>query len=227
MFTSHDLVNTILIGVGATAVLDLWLAILKRFGVPIGSFALIGRWVAHMCRGTFCHRSIAKAEPVGNELTIGWVTHYAVGIVFAAVLMALQGSAWVESPTFFPAFLTGAVTVVMPLFVMQPAMGSPPTAPPALRTTSSASGRQAGSPPGWWRSPLSSSWRRSRIGWSVLWSLVTETNLEFAYRPLTGASHAFSQIKEIAMSSTRAAVGTTNAFKAQSVRYLWAGLRDQ
>lgn len=30
MFTSHDLVNTVLIGVGATAVLDLWLAMLKR-----------------------------------------------------------------------------------------------------------------------------------------------------------------------------------------------------
>ena len=123
MFTSHDLVNTVLIGVGATAVLDLWLAMLKRLGVTTGSFALIGRWVAHMSRGKFFHQSIAKAEPVGNELTIGWVTHYAVGIVFAAVLVALQGSAWVQSPTFFPAILTGAATVVMPLFVMQPAMG--------------------------------------------------------------------------------------------------------
>jgi hypothetical protein len=118
------LVAIVLIGVGATAVLDLWLVALKRLGVPTGSFALIGRWVTHMARGKFTHASIAKAEPVGNELAIGWLTHYAVGIAFAAVLVAVQGSGWVLQPTFMPAFLTGVATVSMPLFVMQPAMGS-------------------------------------------------------------------------------------------------------
>ena len=124
MFTPQELVNVVFIGVGATAALDLWLVALKRLGVPTGSFALIGRWVAYMARGRFSHASIAKAEPVRNELAIGWVTHYAVGIVFAAVLATLQGSGWMQQPTLVPAFLTGVATVVMPLFVMQPAMGS-------------------------------------------------------------------------------------------------------
>jgi hypothetical protein len=124
MFTIHEAVAIVLIGLGATAVLDLWLVALKRLGVPTGSFALIGRWVAHMARGRFGHASIAKVEPVGGELAIGWVTHYAVGIAFAAVLVALQGWDWVQQPTFVPALLTGVATVVMPLFVMQPAMGS-------------------------------------------------------------------------------------------------------
>lgn len=124
MFTTHRLIAILLIGVGATAVLDLWLFVLKRLGVPTGSFALVGRWVAHMARGQFTHASIAKAEPVSSELTIGWVTHYAVGIAFAAVLVALQGFGWVRQPTFVPALLTGVATVAMPLFVMQPAMGS-------------------------------------------------------------------------------------------------------
>jgi hypothetical protein len=124
MFTTQQLVAIVLIGVGATAVLDLWLTVLKRLGVPTGSFALIGRWVAHMARGRFSHASIGKAAPVGSELAIGWVTHYAVGIAFAAVLVAMQGAGWVQQPTLIPAFLTGVTTVVMPLFVMQPAMGS-------------------------------------------------------------------------------------------------------
>jgi hypothetical protein len=124
MFTLHEAVAIVLIGGGATAVLDLWLAALKRLGVPTGSFALIGRWVAHMARGRFSHPSISKAEPVSSELAIGWVTHYAVGIAFAAVMVALQGVGWVQRPTFAPAFLTGVATVAMPLFVMQPAMGS-------------------------------------------------------------------------------------------------------
>lgn len=124
MFTPQELPTIVLIGVGATAVLDLWLVVLKRLGVPTGSFALIGRWVAHMARGRFSHTSIARAEPVRSELAVGWVTHYAVGIVFAAVMVALQGWAWVQQPTLAPALLTGVATVVMPLFVMQPAMGS-------------------------------------------------------------------------------------------------------
>lgn len=124
MFTIQTLLAIVLIGVGATAMLDLWLTALRRLGIPTGSFALIGRWVAHMARGRFGHASIAKAEPARHELAIGWATHYAVGIVFAAVLVALQGSSWVQAPRFVPAFLTGVATVVMPLFVMQPAMGS-------------------------------------------------------------------------------------------------------
>lgn len=123
MNTSQQWVSIALIGVGATAVLDLWLVMLKRLGAPTGSFALIGRWVAHMARGQFFHASIAQAQPVRNELGIGWVTHYAVGIAFAAVLVALQGSSWLHHPIFLPAFLTGVATVAMPLFVMQPAMG--------------------------------------------------------------------------------------------------------
>ena len=71
MFTTQQLVAIALIGVGATAVLDLWLTLLKRLGVPTGSFALIGRWVAHMARGKLRHASISKAEPVSRELAIG------------------------------------------------------------------------------------------------------------------------------------------------------------
>jgi hypothetical protein len=124
MFTPQESVAITLIGVGATAVLDLWLVVLKALGVPTGSFALIGRWVAHMVRGRFSHASIADAEPVRNELAVGWVAHYAVGVAFAAVLVLLQGAGWIQQPSFAPAFLTGVATVAMPLLVMQPAMGS-------------------------------------------------------------------------------------------------------
>ncbi|MBB3193000.1 DUF2938 domain-containing protein [Roseateles terrae] len=124
MFTPQQMLTVVLIGIGATAMLDLWLAALKRAGVPTGSFALIGRWFAHMSRGTFRHASITKAEPVHNELVIGWAMHYAVGIAFATVMVAGQGASWTRQPTFLPAFLTGVATVAIPLFVMQPAMGA-------------------------------------------------------------------------------------------------------
>ena len=114
----------LLVGMGATAVLDLWLIVIGRMGVPTLNFSLIGRWVGHLCRGTFAHAAIARAEPIGGELALGWITHYAIGIAFAAVLVASQTLAWSRQPTLGPALLIGVGSVLAPLFIMQPAMGA-------------------------------------------------------------------------------------------------------
>lgn len=119
-----DIATAVALGVGATAVMDAWLFMLKRLGVPTGSFALIGRWVGHFRHGRFTHPAIGKAEEVPRELAIGWLTHYATGIAYAVMLVAIVGMPWLESPTALPAVAFGIATVVAPLFVMQPAMGS-------------------------------------------------------------------------------------------------------
>jgi hypothetical protein len=113
-----------LIGIGATAVLDIWLMALNRMGVPTLNFALIGRWVGHLARGRFAHQAIAKAPPIVAEVAIGWSTHYAVGIGFAGLLVGIHGLEWVRQPTLLPAVVIGLGTAVVPLFVMQPAMGA-------------------------------------------------------------------------------------------------------
>jgi hypothetical protein len=124
MLSPHDLAQVALIGAGATALMDAWLLLLKRLGVPTTHFGLVGRWVGHLAQGTFAHAAIAKARPVAAELSLGWLAHYAVGIAFAGLLVALQGLAWTRQPSFLPALTLGLGTVVVPLFVMQPAMGS-------------------------------------------------------------------------------------------------------
>jgi hypothetical protein len=116
--------NVVLIGVGATVLLDLWLAVLGRLGVPTLSLALIGRWVGHAARGQVFQPSIAKAAPIRGERVLGWITHYAIGIVFAGLLVAVTGPAWLRSPSLMPAVIAGMLTVAAPLFVMQPAMGA-------------------------------------------------------------------------------------------------------
>jgi hypothetical protein len=113
-----------LIGIGATAVMDAWLLLLQRLGVPTTDIGLIGRWVGHLARGRVAHASIAKAAPIAGERAIGWLTHYAVGIAFAALLVAVQGTTWLREPTLWPALAIGVATVAMPWFVMQPAMGA-------------------------------------------------------------------------------------------------------
>jgi len=124
MVLLQDIARVVLIGIGATAVMDVWLMLLNRLGVPTLNFAFIGRWVGHLARGRFAHQAIAKALPIPAEVPLGWVTHYAVGIGFAGVLISIEGLDWVRHPTLLPAVAVGLGTVVVPLFVMQPAMGA-------------------------------------------------------------------------------------------------------
>ena len=120
----QETLGIILIGCGATLVMDVWLMLLKRFGVQILNFAFIGRWAGHVIHGKFMHASIGKAQPIRNELLLGWLVHYAVGIAFAGLLIGIFGTSWARNPTWVPAVLVGICTVAAPFFVMQPAMGA-------------------------------------------------------------------------------------------------------
>jgi hypothetical protein len=122
--TIELVLRSMLIGAGATVTMDLWAAALKRFGVPSLNFAFLGRWIGHLPEGRWIHDSIAKAAPVRGELLIGWLAHYSIGITFAALLLATFGLGWARSPTLLPALVIGVVTVVAPLFVLQPALGA-------------------------------------------------------------------------------------------------------
>lgn len=112
------------IGIGATAVLDIWLVLLGRMGIPTLNFAFVGRWLGHLLRGKFAHQAIACAAPVPGELAWGWLTHYAIGIAFASLFVGWQGGAWSRQPTLWPAVAFGLCTVLLRLFVMQPAIGA-------------------------------------------------------------------------------------------------------
>jgi len=119
------LASAVLIGTGATALIDLWGVARKRLlGVPSLDYALVGRWLAWLPRGRFFHMPIATTPPVRGERLLGWVAHYAIGIAFAAVLLAVWGHGWLLAPTLGPAMLIGIGSVAAPFFVMQPAMGA-------------------------------------------------------------------------------------------------------
>ena len=119
------LMVTIVVGIGATAVMDVWgIARSSLFGIPAPNYGLVGRWIAYMPRGQFKHHSIAAAAPVNGERFIGWTAHYLIGVAFAAVLTGTGGLAWVERPTLAPALIVGIATVAAPFLLMQPGMGA-------------------------------------------------------------------------------------------------------
>lgn len=119
------MLRAVLIGIGATALLDLWAQLLRRgFGLPAPNWAMTGRWFGHLARGRARHESIAASEAVANELAIGWIAHYLVGILFALALLAIWGPGWAARPTLAPALIVGWVTVGCGWFILQPGMGA-------------------------------------------------------------------------------------------------------
>ncbi|RQS11917.1 DUF2938 domain-containing protein [Burkholderia sp. Bp9002] len=118
------LFRLLLIGVGGTLVMDLWALFRRRvLGIPSLDYALVGRWLGHMPAGRFRHASIVAAAPVPYERAAGWLAHYAIGIAFAALPVAIAGAGWLRAPTLLPALAAGLVSVAAPFLVMQPAFG--------------------------------------------------------------------------------------------------------
>jgi len=124
MSTLSHVVQAAAIGAGATLVMDAWLAALARMGVRTLDFALVGRWIGHLARGTVAHEAIARAAPVPHERALGWLAHYGIGVAFGLLLVGAAGADWLATPTVLPALAVGIGTVVAPLLVVQPAMGA-------------------------------------------------------------------------------------------------------
>lgn len=117
--------KVLLIGIGATALLDGWAWLLGRFfGQPKPNWAMVGRWFAHLARGKVMHEDIGRSEPVENELRIGWIAHYAVGVLFALFVVMLAGTGWLMRPTLLPALIVGWLTIGCGWFILQPGMGA-------------------------------------------------------------------------------------------------------
>jgi hypothetical protein len=118
-------IRIVLVGFGATLVMDIWGLLLRRvYGVSGLDYRLVGRWLGHMARGRFRHEGIGRSAPVPAEAVTGWVAHYGIGIAFAAILVAATGTGWLQQPTPLPALVFGMASVALPYFVMQPAFGS-------------------------------------------------------------------------------------------------------
>jgi hypothetical protein len=117
------IIRAVVIGVGATLVMDLWAILLRRgFGIRSLDYAMVGRWLGHMPAGRFAHASIAAAPAVPGERAIGWTAHYAIGVLFAALMVAAAGND-ARQPALGLALLTGLLTMAAPFFIMQPSMG--------------------------------------------------------------------------------------------------------
>jgi len=119
-----SVLTAIAVGLGATFVMDFWAIVLKRaFNIPSPNYCFVGRWLRYMPEGIFRHSSIAAASQKSAECAVGWVAHYAIGVIFALSLVVLASPRWLQEPTLLPAMILGVATVAIPFLVMQPSFG--------------------------------------------------------------------------------------------------------
>jgi len=115
-------VRMALVGIVATAMLDLWALMLNRlFGLPVTNWGHVGRWVSGVPSGQLRHSDIAAVPPVAHERLAGWVTHYAIGIVYAGLYFVLLSAAG-TGPGIGSAVAFGLVTVLAPWLILQPGL---------------------------------------------------------------------------------------------------------
>lgn len=124
LLSSEWLLLSLLLGIGATLVMDIWAYLqLRLFKIPSLNYALVGRWIGHMFKGSFQHHPIMQSPSIRGEAFFGWTAHYAIGIIFAGAFLAVLGTGWMKDPDFLSAFVMGIVTVSAPFLLMQPSFG--------------------------------------------------------------------------------------------------------
>lgn len=122
---AHFIFQSLFIGICGTAAMDLWAILLNRAtGNPLPNWSLVGRWFAWVPRGRIFHGDITRTPPVQQEAALGWLAHYATGIVYAAALILIAGRDWTANPTFLPAFACGMITILAGWFLLAPGMGA-------------------------------------------------------------------------------------------------------
>ena len=120
-----DLVVTgIVAGVLGTIAMDLLNILLARTGLILRlDVTMIGRMSAGWIHGRFSYGHPGEMEPVANELTIGYISHFLIGVGLA-VPFVFGWSALVGGPV-SPAwiFAYGVATTAASVLVVYPSMG--------------------------------------------------------------------------------------------------------
>ena len=114
----------ILLGVFATAVIDIWATFSNKvLNFPRTNWAMVGRWLGHIPKGQLTHSSISAAPDICNENALGWVFHYFIGIMYAVFYIIFVMFGLGGQPSLLSAWIFGLVTILSPWLIMQPCLG--------------------------------------------------------------------------------------------------------
>ncbi len=117
-------VAAVVIGVGATAFMDVFAWFQRKFfKIPGLDYAWVGRWIIGMLQGQFFHATILQSRPRRHERVVGWVFHYGIGVLFVLLMLGFVNADWYLAPTIWGPLGVGMLSLCAPFFVMQPGFG--------------------------------------------------------------------------------------------------------
>lgn len=117
--------DVLIVGITATLTLDIVQQLMKLLlKWPATNWGIIGRWAAFLPEGRFVHKTIGETPPVRNELALGWLVHYGVGIGYGAIYLFLVYVILGTGLGFIPAMAFGIISVSVTWFMMEPILGA-------------------------------------------------------------------------------------------------------
>ena len=117
--------HIIFVGLLSCLVMDLWQRLLKlTYGINPSDWKIIGRWFIFLIlKQKVYNPNIENEKPFKNELIIGWVFHYFIGIVYSLGFFVLMQFFDIFKANLIDGLIFGLVTLVIPWFFMLPVLG--------------------------------------------------------------------------------------------------------
>ena len=114
------IIEGIFSGIIATLFFDLFhISLTFAYGVNKAKWNLAGRYFTGVSKGKYFQENIANEPAVKNELLIGYVVHYCIGIVYGLIYVIIN-SLFLQQPSLFLALIIGFLTVLGAWCVMMP-----------------------------------------------------------------------------------------------------------
>jgi hypothetical protein len=115
---------SIALGTFSTLSMDLCNALGKTLKVHRGgSYALIGRWISGFRKGHFKYENILNESVLPNEVSVGLISHYGIGIILAFIYLISGQIFGLQVNNYSWAVIFGSLTNILPWLVMFPAFG--------------------------------------------------------------------------------------------------------
>ena len=113
--------HIIIVGLLSCLVMDLWQRLLKlTYGINPSDWKIIGRWFIYLVlKQKIYNPNIENESAYNNELMIGWIFHYFIGVVYSFGFYFMEYYNVFEA-TLIDGLIFGLVTLVIPWFFMLP-----------------------------------------------------------------------------------------------------------
>jgi hypothetical protein len=113
----------LIVGIVANIITDIYEFAIERYLGKARDWHLVGRWMITIPRSSIIIDPNDDTQATSGELPLGWIFHYVVGVLFAAIYLIVV-FVLDTHPSFANAVGFGIITVVAPWFILMPALGA-------------------------------------------------------------------------------------------------------